>query len=208
MNNIALLRKQFGLSQKEFGKKVGVAQNTICNWEKGNREPDNESLKRMSELFNVSIDYILGREEQPRQRVAVPKAENIMPLPKTKKIPLIGTIACGEPIYADENIEEYLTVPEDIDADFCLRCKGDSMIGARIHNGDIVYIRSQEVVDNGQIAAVLIDDEATLKRVYIENGTVSLVAANDSYAPMFFTGPDTERVRILGRAVAFLSRVR
>lgn len=67
MNNIAILRKQFGLSQKEFGKKVGVAQNTVCNWEKGNREPDNESLRKMSELFNVSIDYILCREEKKEE---------------------------------------------------------------------------------------------------------------------------------------------
>ena len=139
---------------------------------------------------------------------AYEQAKNILPLPKTKKIPLLGTIACGEPIYADENIEEYLPVPEDVNADFCLRCKGDSMIGARIHDGDVVYIHAQDTVDNGQIAAVIIGDEATLKRVYISDRTIMLAAANEAYAPLVYVGPEAEKVRIIGRAVAFLSQVK
>ena len=91
---------------------------------------------------------------------------DILPLPPTKKLPLLGTIACGEPILAEENIEEYIDVDEEVKADFVLRCKGQSMIEARIFDGDLVYIHQQADVENGEIAAVLIDNEATLKKVY------------------------------------------
>lgn len=208
MEQLRKLRKEKQLYQKDVAAYLGIDRTTYVKYETGASQPDHETLARLADYFGVTVDYLLGREELPHQRTPIPKAVNIMPLPKTKKVPLIGTIACGTPIYADENIEEYLTVPEDIDADFCLHCKGDSMIGARIHNGDIVYIRAQEVVDNGQIAAVLIDDEATLKRVYISPGKITLAAANDAFEPLVYVGPETEQVRIIGRAVAFLSRVR
>ena len=118
-------------------------------------------------------------------------------------VPLIGAIACGSPILAEENIEEYVDLPKHIRADFALTCRGDSMIGADIHDGDVVYIRQQAQVRSGQIAAVLIDDEATLKRVYLNGETVVLQPENPSYAPLVFSGPDAAALRILGLAVAF-----
>ena len=133
---------------------------------------------------------------------------NILPLPKVCKIPLIGTIACGEPILAEENISDIIDVPEHINADFALRCKGDSMIDARINDGDIVYIKQQPTVDNGQIAAVLIGDEATLKRVYISDNTVTLMACNPRFAPLIYSGPELERLRIIGRAIAYTSLIK
>ncbi len=126
-------------------------------------------------------------------------------MPKTSKVPLVGAIACGEPILAAENIEGEVDVPERIHADFALRCKGDSMINARIHDGDIVYIRQQPAVNNGEIAAVLIGDEATLKRVYVYEDHVVLQPENPSYEPLVYFGEAMSTVRILGKAVGFTS---
>ena len=124
------------------------------------------------------------------------------------KVPLIGAIACGAPILADEHVEDYVDVPAHISADFALTCKGDSMINARIFDGDIVYIRQQETVDNGQIAAVLIDGEATLKRVRLFDNHISLEPENPQYRPLVYWGEEMNAVRILGKAVAFTSAIR
>ena len=137
-----------------------------------------------------------------------PTPSNIIPMPETRKIPLVGTIACGEPILAEENIEEYVSIPKDLAGDFALRCKGDSMINARIFNGDIVYIRQQDTVENGEIAAVLIDNEATLKRVRLFDDHISLEPENPMYKPLVFWNEEMNTVRILGKAVAFTSAVR
>ena len=123
-----------------------------------------------------------------------------------RKLPLLGDIACGTPILAEENIEQTVNVPDNIEADFCLRCKGDSMIGARIMDGDIVYIRQQADVDDGQIAAVLIDDEATLKRV-CRTWKVVLQAEIRTFSPMIFSAKDAKNICILGLAVAFISGI-
>ena len=131
--------------------------------------------------------------------------DNILPMPATYTVPLLGTIACGEPILAAENIEDNVEIPEHIHADFALRCKGDSMINARIHDGDIVYIRQQPAVNNGEIAAVLIGDEATLKRVYVYEDHVVLQPENPAYEPLVYFKAAMQAVRILGKAVGFTS---
>ena len=139
---------------------------------------------------------------------SVSKIENLIPLPKTKKVPLVGTIACGTPITAVENIEDYIDMSEDVHADFALRCKGDSMINARIFDGDIVYIRQQPDVENGEIAAVYIDGEATLKRVFKHRDSLELRAENPTFNTLYYEGSELENIRILGKAIAFLSGVK
>lgn len=134
--------------------------------------------------------------------------DNIIPIPSTKKVPLLGTIACGEPIIANENIEMYIKVDESIPADFALRCKGDSMINARIFDGDIVYIRQQPDVEDGEIAAVLIGDEATLKKVHKYPNKIVLSACNPMYDDYVYTNEQLNEIRILGKAVAFFSVIR
>lgn len=133
---------------------------------------------------------------------------NIIPLPKTKLVPLLGTIACGTPTLAEENIDEYVKVDMKLDATFALRCKGDSMINARIFNGDIVYVHQQPEVNNGEIAVVLIDNEATLKRVYKFKDRLELRAENPTFQTLIYTEEDYCDIRILGKAIAFLSTVR
>lgn len=212
------LRKQHRMTQADLARALGVAESAISMWELGRRNPDREMMEQIADYFNVDMDYLFGRSDVPnayqfqladRIRNALSGGirlpDNIIPMPKMNTIPLLGTIACGEPILAEENIEEHIDIPEHIHADFALRCKGNSMIGARIHDGDIVYIRQQPTVDNGQIAAVLIGEEATLKRVYLSPGTLVLQPENSAYQPMVYTGESLSEVRILGKAVGFTS---
>ena len=144
-----------------------------------------------------------------REKVSdLPQSPDILPLPKTKRVPLLGTIACGEPILAEENLDGYVAMADEVEADFALRCRGDSMVNARILDGDLVFIRQQPDVENGEIAAVLIGDEATLKRVYKYPEQVVLQPENPKYPPLVYSGEQLQDFRILGKAVAFLSKVK
>ena len=180
---------------------IRIRKNDISQYVSGKVTPRRDKLSVLAEALEVSEAWLMGYGTEL-------EAMGVMPIPKTELVPLVGTIACGAPILAEENIEEMVACPEGVNADFCLRCKGDSMRDARILDGDIVYIKQQSEVDNGQIAAVLIDDEATLKRVYVSPDSIVLQAANPLYAPMVFSGEEMENVRIIGRAVAFFSAVR
>ena len=161
-----------------------------------------ERIQLIAKALGVSSAWIMGWAEE-NDNTSLPN--NIIPIPKMNKIPLIGTIACGTPITAVENIECEVDIPEHINADFALRCKGDSMIDARINDGDIVYIRQQPIVDNGEIAVVLIENEATLKRFYREGNTVTLMPCNSKHKPFFYSGEQLNEIRILGKAVGFTS---
>ena len=195
-----------GLSYMELERKTGVSHSTLQRYLNGktNRIPLS-AVEKIANATNVSAAWIMGWEESPN---VTPLPDNIIPMPKMRRIPLLGTIACGEPILAAENIEGDVDTPDNIHVDFALRCKGDSMINARIYDGDIVYIRQQPDVENGEIAAVLIGDEATLKRVYKSEGQVTLMPANDNYPPLVYTGEQLQELHIIGKAVAFTSTVR
>lgn len=204
------LRKEQSISQQFLADRLGISKSSINMYERGEREPGLEMLESIADYFNVDMDYLMGISEVPNvfQLNGFTSApSNIIPLPRMEQIPLLGTIACGDPILAAENMEGEVAMPSHIHADFALRCKGDSMINARIFDGDIVYIRHQETVNDGEIAAVLIEDEATLKRVRLFPDHVILEPENPQYRPLAFWGSDMEKVRILGKAVAFTSAV-
>lgn len=210
-DRIKKARQGKGLTQEQLAKMIGVAKSTLTGYEKGNREPDVFKIKALSAALDITGDYLLGTKSSenilPFDLSVYP---NLMPMPEMKKVPLLGTIACGQPILAEENLDGFAELPREIQADFALKCKGDSMTGARIYDGDIVYIHQQTQVLEGEIAAVLIDDEATLKRVrYLPGGMVMLEACNPAFAPIYLGGSSENReVRILGKAVYFLSFVR
>lgn len=128
---------------------------------------------------------------------------------KLKKIPMLGEIACGKPIFANENFETFIDASEDIKADFCLTARGDSMLGARIHDGDVVFIKEQPIVENGQIAAVIINNDVTLKRWYYypEQKKLILQAENSNYEPLVYLNEELDNIRCLGRAVFFMSNL-
>lgn len=198
---IKALRIQHGLTQEELGQKVGVQKSAIYKYETGLVVNLKRSMiEKLALALGVKPTYLMGLSDE---ETTIPPG--FEPLPKMVKRPLVGSIACGDPITAEENIEDYVDVPENVQCDFCLRCKGDSMIDAGIHDGDIVYIHIQPEVENGQIAAVRIDGEATLKRVFWneETQTLQLLAENRKYAPLVYTGQVLETVHIEGRAVGF-----
>lgn len=199
-------RAHKNMTLEEVARKVGVTRATIQKYENGIiANIPSDKIEALAEALDTTPAYIMGWDEN---QAAVP---GILPLPANKAYPLVGDIACGTPILAEENITEYIQFPGDLNADFCLRCKGDSMVDARIFDGDIVFIRKQVEVSNGEIAAVQIgEDTATLKRVYrSEDGnTLTLMAANPAYAPMVYSGEQLASVRILGKAVNFLSAVK
>ena len=193
-------RKIKQLTQKELAVKINAKHNSISNWENDQNMPDPDTIQNLCWALDVQPNYFFSFDS------AIPGS--ISPLPTMEKLPLIGAIACGAPILAQEHIEDYVDLPAHIRADFALLCKGDSMINARIFDGDVVYIRQQNAVENGEIAAVLIDNEATLKRVRLFDDHISLEPENPQYRPLVLWGEEMNTVRILGKAVAFTSTVR
>lgn len=198
------LCKERGKKPNPVAAELGISSASVTKWKTGSI-PRGNTLKKIADYFGVSIEYLFSGTEE--SRINIFDIPGIEPMPRTKKIPLLGEIACGDPILAEENFEGYIKLEDGIDADLALRCRGDSMINARILDGDIVYIRQQPTVENGQIAAVLIDGEATLKRVYIKGDTIILQPENPAYEPMIYTKGSGTEIRILGRAVAFTSVV-
>lgn len=199
----ALLRSS-NLSYQDLEKLTNIKKSSLQRYASGKTQKiPMDAIEKLSAAFDVSPAYLMGWDvaEPP------PRAENVIPLPSTRRVPLLGTIACGTPILAEENVEELVDCPDFVHATFALRCKGDSMIGARILDGDIVYIRQQPDVDNGEIAAVLIEGEATLKRVYKTPGQLVLQPENPKFSPLVYAGETLDHIRILGKAVYFVSPV-
>ena len=218
---IRKFRAENDLSQRQMGAQCGLSTGYISLIEKEinpqTGKPMVPSLPVMNKLaigMGLTLDELLSMCDDmdvslnEKDTITSPLPANIIPMPSMNRVPIIGDIACGTPILADENREGEVDIPSTIHADFALRYKGDSMINARIFNDDIVYIRCQESVEHGEIAAVLVDDAATLKRVYLYDDHISLEAENPQYRPIVYWGEDMNDVRILGKAVAFTSVVR
>lgn len=203
-HNLKKRRLTLGYTLEEVAKKVGTSKQTIHRYETGIiANIPSDKIEALAKVLQTTPAYLMGWENQPEEDIY--KYKNIIPMPETKKVPLIGTIACGTPILAVENIECDVDMPENIRADFALRCKGDSMIDAHIYDGDIVYIRKQPIVDNGEIAAVIIDDEATLKRFYREGNKVTLMPCNPRFSPLVYTNEELNNIIIVGKAVGYTS---
>ena len=199
------------MKPSDLARITGIGEGSISQWRKGAYKASQRNLDIISEALRVPIPWLMGVVDTLEPASAqMPYPSNIIPLPETYDVPLVGDIACGQPIPALEDAEERVSVPVSVRANFALRCKGDSMITARIFDGDIVYIRKQAEVENGQIAAVRIGDEATLKRVYYnqQDGRLVLRACNPLYSDMVYEGESLNEIEVLGLAVAFTSAVR
>ena len=193
------------ISYGELADRTGIPKSALQRYATGQTEKiPIDRLQIIAKALGTSAQYLMGWESTAVNDFP----HNIIPMPEMRKIPLIGSIACGAPVLAEEHIEEYINIPKHIHADFALTCKGDSMINARIFDGDTVYIRQQDTVENGEIAAVLIDGEATLKRVQLFEDHISLEPENPQYRPLVYWGEEMNTVRILGKAVAFTSVIR
>lgn len=211
---IKAYREKHRLSQRQFAAIVTLSNGYISMLEKGVNPktgrpitPTPQQLKKIAQGMGMTLHELLLEIDDIDIDISGP-LPNVFPLPTTHRIPLIGTIACGTPILATENRDGEVSVPDNLHVDFALRCKGDSMINARIFDGDIVYIRQQSTVENGEIAAVLIGNEATLKRVRLFPDHVVLEAENPLFRPLVYWGEEMNSVHIIGLAVAFTSLIR
>ena len=200
-------RLKKGYTQTELAELLGYkSRSSINKIEVEGRDIPRSSVIKFAKALDVTPAYLMGWEDEPEPEQSLyDRFDNLHPV-KLKRFPLLGEIACGEPIYAEEDHESYVSADADIRADFCLKAKGDSMINADIHDGDVVFIRKQDVVENGEIAAVIIEDEATLKRVYYdrESNRLQLIAENPKYAPLVYMGKELDYIRILGKAVTLM----
>ena len=207
-NRIRERRIALGMSQGELAKLLGYTnRSTITKIEKGVNDITQSKIEAFATALKTTPGYLMGWTDDPSPEHAIPS--NVIPMPEMHKIPLVGDIACGTPILAVENVEDNIFAPDDIRADFALRCKGDSMIGADIQEGDIVYIKEQDEVLDGQIAAVLIEDEATLKRVYYDKAQqmITLIAENPLIPPRIYQGEALDHIRVLGLAVGLTRKI-
>lgn len=203
-----------GLTQSELAQLLGYkSRSSINKIEVEGRDIPRSSIVKFAKILGVTPSYLMGWEDEDKTTTdnqnkenILEKYDNIKPI-RLKKFPMLGEIACGEPIFADEDKESYIMADMDIQADFCLTAKGDSMINARINDGDIVFIRQMPMVENGDIAAVIIDDEATLKRVYYypEKNKLILNPENPAFDPLVYINEELNEIRILGKAVYFMS---
>jgi repressor LexA len=202
--NEAISRKK--ISAAELSRISKVNEGAISQYRKGAYKATQENLDRLAKALDVSVAWLMGYDSP--SNIDVFSIPGVQPIPKIKRVPRLGTIACGEPVLAEQNIQGYDTVDSDVDCDFTLVCKGDSMINARIFDGDVVYIKQQPDVENGEIAAVLINDEATLKKVYKYPDKLVLMACNPVYDDFVYTADEATNIHILGKAVVFKSLVR
>ena len=195
--NLKFLRLKNDMEQNELAEMLGFkSSSAISEWEKGKRIPSAGVLYDIANIFNIGLSDLMEKDLRDLQSVI---ENNSVP------IPLVGSIAAGVPILAKQNIERYFHLDKSISADFALEVKGDSMINAGILDGDVVFIRKQNDIENGEIGAVQIDDmecEATLKRIYKDNSSITLQSENPKYPPKIYTDGN---IKILGKLVAVLN---
>lgn len=197
--NLKYLRLKNGLSQDYVADYLGYkSYTTIQKWEMGTSDPPLGALSKMAALYRVDMDSLY---------LADLEASSAEYLKTFRQVPVLGTVAAGVPILAEENIENYIIVDKIVEADFALRVKGDSMKDTGIKDNDIVFVRQQTVVDNGDVAVVLIDNEATLKRFYQNDGGVILKPENSNYQPRYYSAVDFKDIKILGKAIMCLSKL-
>lgn len=196
-------REELGITQVALADMIGESKQTVYKYESGlvSNIPS-DKVELIAKALGVQPEWIMGWDVS-----SSPIPPGFIPLPKTYKVPLVGRIACGTPITAEENLEGYIDVPVDRQVDFALLCEGDSMVDAGIKNGDAVYIRKQPTVENGQIAAVRIGDEATLKHVYYSPDKLILQPENPAFPPIVLIGEEMNTAIIEGKAVGLCRKI-
>lgn len=206
---IRALRKRNMMSLEQLAEQIGTSRQTVHRYETGAiANIPRDKVEAMAQALGTTPQRLMGWESDGD----IPAISNIkvakVTVAKKKRLPMLGNVACGEPIFANEEKDCYVGITE-VDADFCLKARGDSMINARIFDGDLLFVKKQESVDNGEIAVVLIDDEATVKRVYFDRevGILTLMPENPTYKPMRYMGSQLDRIRILGRVVSGQYRI-
>lgn len=201
-------RTTLNMTLLEVADKVGVKEATVQRYESGEiKNIKHETIVQLANLFKCSPQYLMGWSDKITEDIPDSIPNNLIPLKKIRSVPIVGSIACGTPILAEQNYISSVLLPDNVNADFSLICRGDSMIDANIQDGDIVFIKETPMVENGEIAAVVIGEEATLKKVYYQDDTVTLLPANSAYEPMVYKKEEINGIRICGKAVAVLRHI-
>ena len=201
-SRLAILMAEKNIKAAELSRRTGISKPRLSQYKNGVYIPKADAICAIASVLGVSEAYLLGSSDSP-EVVNVASA-------KYKALPVVEEICCGTPVFTNEEGEGLIYTGSDTDADFCLIAKGDSMKDARINNGDIVFIKKTATVNNGEIAMVVINNQATLKRVYYypESAKLMLISENSSLEPLVLTGEELEGISIVGRAVAFKSDIR
>ena len=195
-------REQLGITQEEVGSVMKVGKQAIYKYENNIANVPSDKIETLASYLQISPSYLMGWTDDPTPKdVNLSEVPGIITLNHAHNIPILGTIACGKPIWAEENYNGYYVVDGRVEADFCLVAKGDSMIDEGIHDGDIAFFRKTSITENGNIVAILIDNEATLKRFYRTDKGIVLQPANDLYDPVIITEDDSKDVTILGELI-------
>lgn len=207
--NLKKLRKEINFTQEELAKALNVTKSRINMYERGEREPKFEMLENIADYFNVDMNFLLGKTNVRNSSAIINQSsinKNIIPINESKlhRIPILGTISAGLPLYAEQHIEGYTYTELNGGAEyFGLKIKGDSMNALRICDGDIIIVKRQDAVENGDIAVVLVDKEnATVKQFFQEGSKITLVprSTNPEHTPQFYDLKDTQ-INVLGKVV-------
>ena len=200
------LRKERGLSQDELAALLGTTKQVLSRYETKKRVPRLSVVSDYAQKLGIPLSMLSGEAADPVPEIT---REN-----GVRRVPILGGAACGEPIYSPSDGTEFATIEEDVICDFALIAQGDSMTGDRIHSGDIVFVRKQDTVRDGEIAAIALDNELTLKRVRRLRGPggsiafTQLLSSNQKYDSIDIGGPgETRTARIRGKAVAFKAKL-
>lgn len=193
-------RKAAGLTQRQLAEKICVSNTSVSNWEKDLSRPDPDTIQNLCWALDVQPNYFWGSESATPSDIP-----GLSPMPKMREWKVIGATACGLPIHREMDGEAVLA-PDDIDADCVFRCVGDSMIGAHIFDGDLVFVKVGEYVEDGKIAVVRVSEEYSLKRIFRGADYLELRSENPAYSVQIIRG-EQENAEIVGKAVYFLSRV-
>lgn len=200
-NKIRDLRKENGYTQEEVAYKLGMSTSAYGYYEQGKTVPPLNKLRKLASIYNISISELTGEK-------SLEKIPGIKIIKKFVNVPILGEIACGQPMFCEENFEGIFQIDEDLDKpDFCLIARGDSMIDAGIHDGDIVFMRKTSVVENGKIAAVYYDEDVTLKRYYRKGNQVILQPENKFYSPIIIDLYEDIPLQVLGELIGIYSKV-
>ena len=195
MDALQRLRKSRGFSQQQIADELGISRQTYSNYELGKREANYDTLRKLADYFHVSVDTLLGTDSAGQKA-----PENAIPIAQVPMIPVYGRIAAGAPILADENVENYFPIPAEFmptSQTFMLNVKGESMINAGILDGDQILVQQQSTAENGDIIVALIDDSATVKTFYKEDGYYRLQPENDTMEPIIVK----DDLKILGKVI-------
>ena len=208
MDTLKNLRKEKKLLQKDIAKLLGISVSTYSNWEQGKFEPDNASLQKLADYFNVSVDYLLGREAEKKDAPFERQIKgDISPVEGLVLIPILGAVKAGTGGVVEQDLQGYQTLGvdvlhgQDVNELFYLRVKGDSMYPP-IADGSLALVRKQTSVDSGTVAVVAVDnEEAVIKKVYYGDDWITLMSFNNDYPPRHFVGADVMRVFVVGKVL-------